>query len=352
MSRAILAWLVVATIGGPVSAAESQASPLALTLASSQETYLLGEPIILRGVLKNSGSAAIKEFRVDEPPPCHAPLQIFISLDGARFQHYGMGIFPTGTGPYAPQTLEAGQQWAFELRILYTPKTPSRLALETPGKYFLKVGYPLISRGGVLLESNVVSVEIRAPEGADADVWRAIRTPDFVYFLQSGIPSHGDLKVIDRAIELLRSDPPTRYHPAIRWALEQHLRRHASWLFTARYIPGAVRLQPELEEIRQALGIPLPPEGPFPEDKRLDAWISYAFPQQTPYEEVFQAISTLSGVPLRVHPELRCRSMACLPQTTKLREFMRVCVEYKAAWVPDGKGYKLVPAPEEEGNKH
>jgi len=182
-----------------VAAGQGTEVSLALT---SRGAYVIGEPVILAGSLKNVGTDAFREYRADRPRHAEA-LEIFISEDGVEFAEYRMGIWGTAKVERSLESLHPNEAWTFELRVLYTYKRASRLAFERPGKYFIKVAYPLI-RARQRVESNIVAIEINPPRGVDARVWREIRKPEFLYFLQSGHVQDPDRDVVPRAIELLR----------------------------------------------------------------------------------------------------------------------------------------------------
>jgi hypothetical protein len=257
--------LALLTLLGAITRGAADERPqLTLTLTASQSAILLAEPVLLVGALKNTGKQPVKEYRADRPHHAEA-VDIFTSRDGVEFEEYRMGIYPTGKVERSLETLHPDEAWTFELRVLYTYKRPSRLAFERAGKYYIKVDYPLISASGrhrQVVQSNVVCVEIKAPEGMDAKLWEEISKPHFVYFLQCGLVKEGHAQVVPRAVQLLRAFPKSGYHDAIKWALQEFYRERISTIgqFTAQK-------EPELEKIREVLGIPKVPDGPFLEDQ-------------------------------------------------------------------------------------
>jgi hypothetical protein len=80
----------------------------------------------------------------------------------------------------------------------------------------------------------------------------------------------------------------------------------------------------------------------FPDDKRLDRKVSISFPEMTPLDEVFAYVAKETKVPLSLDDSLKKRRLKSFPLDT-LREFMKWMSAYKAQWIPDGKGYRLVP---------
>ncbi len=90
-------------------------------------------------------------------------------------------------------------------------------------------------------------------------------------------------------------------------------------------------------------------------DRRLNADITCDFigiPRDRfgliTFEEAFQQVSIVGGVPLRVAPELRANRFSSEPFTGTLRYFMEMFHDPGWwVWVKDGDGYRLVSAPEE-----
>jgi len=343
MARALLTACFLCGLLAPLGAAGAESPPtLALTVVSDRARYLLGDPVVLAGSLRNTEKEPIRECRADLPLHANA-VDIFISADGVRFLEYRTGIYDIAKVERPLETLEPGQEWTFQLRVLYTFQRPSRLAFERAGKHFVKLVYPLISRGGrhrVVVESNVVSIDVRAPEGADAEVWRQINTPDFLYFLQSGYDRHKDAKIPTQALDLVRKAPKGGYAEGLR----QGLREYYRVCVEEQFYQGQFASQ--LEEIRQLLGIPKKKlrQDLFPQDKRLDVNVRVDFPVQTQMKEVLRVISAQSGVTLRVAPEFELRSLLALPNTCPLREFMYREQNSGAVWIrEDDGGYRLVP---------
>lgn len=338
-------------IGSASCAAEpsngaSRDRPVTVVLTSSRTEYVLGEPVVLIMTLKNTGRSDVLAW-VDD---FSYAVDLEIGRVGGPFQRYEHPVeMWDNVDPAIP--LPPGQEKVYVFRLLLRRGAQlgeSQFVFAEPGRYRAKAKYPLypIYPTQRMVESNTVEFRIKERQGVDAKVWEQINRPQFLRFVQSGEVRREDGDVVQKAVDVLRRWPKSSYDGAIRWALEQHFRERTRG-FGKRGVPSDIKLDPELEAICGVLGIRRVPSGPFPEDKRLDARISYAFLEKTAFEHAFEVISTLSGVPLRVHPELRHRSMVSLPQTTTLRTFMARCGE-NVVWVRDGNGYKLVPAAVQE----
>jgi hypothetical protein len=81
----------------------------------------------------------------------------------------------------------------------------------------------------------------------------------------------------------------------------------------------------------------------------LDVKIQYHYPEPTPLANVFHEMSQQSGVALELDATLKVRTLSSLPQTVTLRKYMEIVSAYKAKWIKEGDGYKLVPDPENTG---
>lgn len=343
MAMQLLAqWCVVIVLAQSAPGATDEVRSLKLTIRAPREKYLLGEPVPLRGALRNVGKEPFTELRADLPIR-HPALDIVVSQDGI---HFGEPLRIIGGGGKVKRkrdTLEPDQEWVFDLRVLYTHSHLTRLAFESAGQHFIKVGYPLMSRGKgqrVVVESNVLRVVVVEPKGDDRKVWDQIDRPEFLRFLESGRaePSHPEIP--RQAVELVRAFPQCGYQEALRHALREYYDARRGGLSADPELP----LPPDLDEIRRLLGIPKEPVGPFPDDRRLEVKVTFHFPEQTPLEEVLALISRQAGVPLRLSPDLQIRTMSTVPSAMPLRRFMRQMDGLQTGWIreEDG-GYRLVP---------
>jgi len=137
------------------------------------------------------------------------------------------------------------------------------------------------------------------------------------------------------------------YHDALFWSLRQfyedskesgdELSEHEVQLLAEL---GVVRDSPEL------------PPGPFLADKRLDKVVTYHYPEQTPFVEIFEDISKQSGVRIKLHPTLQDATMSSVRVTEPLRTFMRQrATGPKLHWIRQGRGYLMKPTKKEKKEK-
>jgi hypothetical protein len=319
---------------------------LEVALASEKAEYLLAEPVRLVVTVKNAGDETL-EFRqvlVDVGIP---EIFLFLSRDGDSFRKCVWGT--SRAHVWVGRTVEKLAPEAskrYDLYVLYEYASESRMAFDAAGPYWLKVIFPLNTRKPSEgyrfrpIESNVLRIEIKKPEGLDAEAYETIRRPELLYFLQTPSLEPGREKAAVDAARLYQWIHGSTYDAPVRQAL-------LAYYDARRKELGFKESQadPDMTELRSVLGIFEPPPGPFPDDPRLDVMITYHFPEFTPLSQVLAEISSATGVPLSVSPELAERKNKSLQVTTSLREFMFARAVRDAKWVPRGKGYLLVPAP-------
>jgi len=342
MLRARLLWRYLAPAVCVVMATYARADTrLHVTLASSSKAYVLGQPVELTVTAANVGNEPVGAW----VNGLDYQIQVHLAREGEKFERHDGAPDEISYGVHLVEQLLPGKSKVYKLRVLYTFRESEdlerrrRLAFDAPGTWLVKVRYPL-SPHRRMYESNTIRIDIKAPEGADARVWQQINRAEFLYFLQFGYTRGNNPDVVRKGADLVQAAPESSYHPAIKWALQQHYHRRISNI-------GQLTAQqdPELEKIREAIGIPKVAEGPFPEDRRLDQLIAYHFPKLTPLEEVFQVISAQSGVGLSLAPTIKGASMSSVAITKTLRAFMKTAAGDNATWVPYGDGYRLVPLP-------
>jgi hypothetical protein len=319
--------------------------PIDVTLASLSREYVLGQPVLLTVTVRNVSEQTIEARKVYVEGYVEPEITVYTSKDGQSFDKYVMGGWNVYFFDRGPEILKPGASLRYDLRALYASNRSAHLAFHTPGRYWVKVCYPLNTHtpsGGSKQEafdSNVVEITVDEPRNADAKLWGIVHEPPFLYFLQTGYVREENSRVPAEAVKLLLSVPDSSYHAGIKWALNTYYKKQIHAIGQRK-----AQEDPEMEAIREALGIPKD-IGPFPEDERLDVEITYRFDDWTPLEKAFEEISRLSGVALRFAPELRVRRISGGTTRTKtLRQFMDEHDAYKAEWVPNGDGYMLVPA--------
>ena len=136
-------------------------------------------------------------------------------------------------------------------------------------------------------------------------------------------------------LDLVQQFPKSGYAEGLKHSLRSYYYSKASWL----------RDDPYMQKVRKLLDIDLKDPHLYPEDQRLEAKIQYDYPELTAIQKICDDLSEQSGVPLRVHPNLRIIRMSGIPRTEPLRKFMENSDGDSAKWIKDGDGYQLLPKP-------
>jgi hypothetical protein len=312
------------------SMALSQSKPnVSVSLTTPRPEYVIGEPILLKVIIKNTSAEAVTAVWAEEYA------DIFLSEDGKNFDRYtnrrkGDPI------PFLfrkPETLQPNGSRTIDKKVLYSSQHPSGLAVEKSQTLFVQARYTL-SQGSKIrwFESEAVQIRVNEPEGTDKQVWQTMQGEEFIYFLHHSRASND--KAVAKAIAVLQKFPTSAYHPMIRDALRKH--------YEESKFNRAKR--EEVKQIRAVLGIKelLFPEDLFSDDKRLDTKVVLDFPEFTSSEKVLDSLSKQSGIPLDASANIKQHRMKCIRMTVDLRsEMFNLIRLMKASWTRRGDGYFL-----------
>lgn len=353
--------LLLLAISGTMSASsvltadERGVEPVSLNvhLESSGSSFLFGQPVLLYVAVENTGAKSIRAWNVvvDGYEP---EIALFVSADGKSFEKYQMGLFGFAEIKRTFVEIRPGQPLRYAMRIVYARKEPSRLAFPETGDYWLKVRYPRMAPPEAERsehESNVIKISVKEPKGTDAQVWKAIKAPEFIRFLQSGSesPDHPGLAI--RAAELLDSVEQSSYHPALRYAVGAYYfkKRAIDCLdYTRREPFGSTDIRGG-ELLRRVLKVQSESYGL---DWRLIRCRVAGFPKEaTTVAEAVDFAWKVTGVPLAVAPNLRAEPYYAIPDyDATLGDFMQsAAMPGRSTWLRDGCGYRLVPTKEVGG---
>jgi hypothetical protein len=306
--------LVVSGRPGPVDAS--------LTLRALKTSYLLGEPVVVRGILSNKSDRALSVQKADSPHP-YKGVHILLSRDGKDFREYEVGLGPD-SGGVQRQALPARGQLKLELRLVYTTVPTKGLAFRDPGQHFIRVDYPICDRKGGLLkvvESNVIEIQVKRPQGLDTEVWQLIQTRDMLEALQ--LQGNGGL------LGVFKEYPQSTYRAALWHSLALHYHRGASQ-----------SEERERAELRNLLGIAdfyAPPQDPrldaaVPRDAFAEMSVGSLLALLTKETKVpFDAAEDLKDIPFK--PRWPGMNLRWLLSSIRKRT--------EAVWVPRGNGYYL-----------
>jgi hypothetical protein len=352
-----------------------------LELRSNKQEYVVGEPVVLLATLKSQAEKPVKLWPAHVLPPQRGGVEVLLGREDAPLTQY---VVWTQCPTILLDSIELGRPWRFHIRVLYAPASPSGRAFDAPGRYRVKIIYPLVGRHmddtaesnvgtddarprgrgryrWEIVESNELSLTVRAPQGRDLEVWQEIQRREFLYFLQFGRIYDGHQEVVSRLVGIASRTPETSYHPGIRWAL----RWYYAW--AARHGKRS-----ELAAVRKALAFPtravysvmedryylLPAPGEpiphaerlFPDDPRLDKPVALPAMEFQPIRDVLKYLERNAGVRLQVSLAITLAHELLLdaPIRQTLRELMASVAVPGTQWVKDGEGYMLVPVVEEK----
>ncbi len=239
MIRSLLAVALVSSTAGPLSGAPSEGGAeggLALTLRSSKPSYALGELLSLDIKVSNQTGQTVSLSTV--PDVWTGAVRVFIASERGDFKEYlgpGWGlkdfvraaqveIPPRGSVETAttvlynhrPETGHLSELYAREIR---GKRVGTEYAFAQPGTYRLKA---VLQTEGGTVESGVVEIDIREPQGVDRSTWEVLREdPELGFFIQSGGPNGPPETPRSRQLEatlreagrLVPGGPAGRRHP-------------------------------------------------------------------------------------------------------------------------------------------
>jgi hypothetical protein len=222
--------VILFVLGVAVCGADPE--PMAVELATPRTAYLLGEPIPLDVAIRNVSGRKLRAFRI---PPVY--VRILVGREGHALVPIRQETV-ISTIALRRTTLEPDGSWKYQIRALYHfdrdrprgQEYPPDLAMPEPGSYTIRVEVPLI---GVVVEgnpavvegyyiaSNPIRVEVRAPEGEDAEILRELRDWEVLLLLREG--RFSTRRAVRTAARLLQEHPQTGYRECLNWALREHL---------------------------------------------------------------------------------------------------------------------------------
>jgi hypothetical protein len=205
MIRALLAVALMSSSVETVLGAslEKGSEGLVLTLQSSRPSYVPGELVDLKIKVINQAGHAVPVAETADV--WTGAVRVFIDAGEGGFKEYrgpGWGlkcvvraarveIPQRGSFETAATVLYNHRQETGHLSEMYAHKIKNQelgtdYAFARPGTYRLKA---VLQTEGGRLESEVLEIDIREPQGADRSVWEVLRKdPELGYFMQTGGP--------------------------------------------------------------------------------------------------------------------------------------------------------------------
>lgn len=297
-----------------------------LRLSTPRRAYLLGEPVPLDLTVCNTSKETIKVLEVFISPNYYET-ELKIARNGGGFKDFRPNEGDDKRGRRRMFTLEPGQTLTYKYRVVGAPLEQFHLAFPKPGDYRVYVQYAFDKA------SNLVPVTIMEPVGDDAKVWRQLKDPLYLTFLQHERLDDDDKQkqVIMKIVDLLSAHPKSGYASALRHVLS----KLAPDLRDSLSFEEATRMG----EVLEIKGFAHAEEDPT--EKRLDAaWKQPA--QDTTYGDILRSLSKASDVPLDAPGKFKATKVSMGAENTTVREYMR-SLRGEGNWERRGNGYFLVP---------
>jgi hypothetical protein len=202
----------------PVNTTELQG--ITVQFAADRTQYMLGEPVLITVTARNETTDPILFH--DGFDVIAGMIGVQISADGGEFRYYN-GPFPVASQEFIISTLTPGTGRSLSFPILANrPSGPETLphfyAFSKPGTYQLRAVLQNIIPNETLI-SGPISIEVLAPQGNDAQIWRLLQTQNSAVFLQTGYCSDPE-KIASRFSLLLEKYPHSLYAPLMQTAIE------------------------------------------------------------------------------------------------------------------------------------
>lgn len=192
---------------------------LTVQFHANRASYILGEPVVITVTAQNQTAAPL--IFNDGFQLIAGLISVQIAKNGGDFLDYS-GPFPVASQEFITGTLAPGASRTLSFSILANrPSTPEVLpyfyAFATPGAYQLRAVLHHIIPHETLI-SAPIAIEMFAPQGIDAQIWRLLQTEDAADFLQNGSARNPELIAADFAA-ILAIYPDNFYAPAMRAAI-------------------------------------------------------------------------------------------------------------------------------------
>ncbi len=190
---------------------------LTVQLISERNTYLPGETVVFKLRAQNRTSSPVlihKAFDVRD-----GMIWPEVAGEDGIYRTYIGPQYSIACGDIRPSPMKPGEKITMPFSILYHVVTktaddlPTSYAFSRPGIYLLRVKlYRIVPDKTFYTES--VKIEIVAPTGADATVWKLLQTEDAAYFLHTGCSLiHNDIGIMKEFEQIIARYPDSAYTP-------------------------------------------------------------------------------------------------------------------------------------------
>jgi hypothetical protein len=198
---------------------------LALTIEVAKDTFILGEPIVILGILTNVSSQPVKLLRSNNL------FKVYLSTEGEHFTEIKEGLFASPKEERKEEKMDPGESWEFHSTVLYSYERSDKLTFSRAGSYFLRGEYRGYRSKGYYDEtgwpdfpkSKPIKVTVRNPTGVDAEVFELLRDEDstfnsYGYVVHNAIPEAKE-ELVERFYRIVHSFPQSAYGDVLRDSL-------------------------------------------------------------------------------------------------------------------------------------
>ena len=227
----ILCLAAAAAVAGSVEAATC---PIAAQVSARRPTVMLGEPIDLTFVLRNTAASAI-ELRAPSEKTGNVRLSIAEDANPTAFRSYNGPEWGTKEARRPPVRLKKNGSLRLNLHVLYNgvPRVakPDPKEISTPfafgaaGRFVARVRYEDRSNCPDQPVEAAVTIQVAAPAGEELVVWDHIKTCAACALLLHTAELDPNDRASQEAVALFRQivaqHPRTRYAKSIRKVLSK-----------------------------------------------------------------------------------------------------------------------------------
>lgn len=211
--------VLLALVAGSPRAPVANAEDVLLALATSRDDYVQHETVDLAVTVRNASDHDVRMMLVLAPDL--GRLRVHWRPPGGEFEALDYPK-PLGCRSAGGETWTPGRGIVLRLAVGFD-ESRGRFLLAAPGEHSFKLVYrPLSPKEGPALESDVVSVDVRAVSDGDHASFEAYDS-EIARVAQHRMFSDRNPARAKRAAEYLERFPASPYAPAVRAGLRRYL---------------------------------------------------------------------------------------------------------------------------------
>jgi len=205
----------------------AEVQPFTLIIEAERQSFILGEPVIMTGLLTN---------RTSEPKTLYRDnyfFKIYLSTDGKNFRRLQDEVLMRRI--WIDEVLQPGQTWQFHKVVIRDFETRSKLAIDQPGQVYIKAEYWGYSTSGYYDKTgwpdfprseDALRIFVQSPSGTDAEVFELVRDKDSTFDSYTHLMYYGSLgderkdkDGVEKFYRISQDYPESTYAPILRRGL-------------------------------------------------------------------------------------------------------------------------------------